>query len=79
MINWGVLGLGHMGMRFANSIEETSNSKLLSIASKSGKTFKNFQNQTYEDLIENKDVHAIYISTLNNTHIELIKEILKKK
>ena len=78
MINWGILGLGGMGMRFANSIEETSNSKLLSTASKSGKTFKNFQNQTYEELIENKDIHAIYISTLNNTHIKLIKEILKK-
>ena len=42
MINWGVLGLGQMGMRFVNSIEDTSNAKLLNIASKSGKTFKNY-------------------------------------
>ena len=39
MINWGILGLGRMGLAFANAIEETSNSKLLSIASESGKTF----------------------------------------
>ena len=77
MINWGILGLGRMGTTFANSIEETSNSKIISIASKSGKTFKDFENQTYEDVIKNKDIHAIYISTLNNTHIELIKEIIK--
>ncbi len=78
MINWGILGLGRMGTTFANSIEETSNSKLVSIASKSGSTFKNFKNQSYENIIKNKDIHAIYISTLNNTHIELIKEILKQ-
>ena len=29
-------------------------------------------------MIKNKDIHAIYISTLNNTHIELIKEIIKQ-
>lgn len=78
MINWGILGLGRMGTAFANSIEETSNSKLISIASKSGSTFRNFENQTYENIIENKDIHAIYLSTLNNTHIGLIKEILKQ-
>ena len=78
MINWGILGLGRMGTAFANSIEETSNSKILSIASKSGKTFKDFENQTYEEVIKNKDIHAVYIATLNNTHIELIKEIVKQ-
>ena len=78
MINWGILGLGGMGKVFANCIEETSNSKLLGTASKSGKTFKDFKNQSYEDIILNKDIHAIYISTLNNTHIKLIKEILNQ-
>ena len=77
MINWGILGLGRMGTTFANSIDETSNSKIISIASKSGKTFKDFKNYAYNDLMQNKDIHAIYLSTLNNTHIELIKEILK--
>ena len=79
MINWGILGLGRMGITFANSINETSNSKLIGIASKSGKTFKNFNNNTYEDLIQDEKINAIYISTLNNTHIDLIKEILKKE
>ena len=78
MINWGILGLGRMGLTFANSIEETSNSKLIGIASKSGKKFKNFENQTYENLIKDKNIDAIYISTLNNTHTHLIKEISKE-
>ena len=46
--------------------------------SKSGKTLKNYNNETYENIIQNKDIDAIYISTLNNTHIGLIKEILKE-
>ena len=75
MINWGILGLGRMGIAFANAIEETTNSKLICIASKSGKKFKEFENSSYEDLINNKNVDAIYISTLNNTHIDLIKKI----
>ena len=79
MINWGVLGLGRMGLTFANAIEETSNSKLIGIASKSGKTFKNFENKTYESLIQDKEINAIYISTLNNTHIDLIEKTLKEE
>lgn len=78
MINWGILGLGRMGMTFANSINETSNSKLIDVASKSKKNLKNFENQSYEKVIQNKEIQAIYISTLNNTHVKLIKEILKE-
>ena len=78
MINWGILGLGRMGTAFANSIKETSNAKLISVASKSGKNFKDYENKTYQDVIKNKDIHAIYISTLNNTHVELIKETIEE-
>ncbi len=77
MINWGILGFGRMGLTFANAIEETTNSKLVCVASKSGKKFKEFKNFSYEDLIHNNNVDAIYISTLNNTHIDLIKNISK--
>ena len=79
MINWGILGLGRMGLEFANAIEETSNAKLNSISSKSGKIFKNYNNETYENLIQNKNIDAIYISTLNNTHTNLIEKILNEE
>ena len=77
MINWGILGFGKMGFTFAQAIEETSNSKLVSIASKSGNTFRDFNNKSYKEIIDDKKIDAIYISTLNNTHISLIKEIIK--
>tara|TARA_B100000575_G_C23043232_1_gene600466 strand:+ start:136 stop:1074 length:939 start_codon:yes stop_codon:yes gene_type:complete len=77
MINWGILGLGKMGMTFAAALEETDNSILTAIASKSGKKFKNFENHSYENLMRREDIDAIYISTLNNTHVDLIKQISK--
>ena len=43
MVNWGIIGFGRMGLTFANAIEEIENSKLISIASKSGKKFKDYQ------------------------------------
>jgi len=77
MINWGILGFGRMGFAFANAIGETSNSKIIGIASKSGNTFKDFKNRSYAEIIDDKKIDAIYLSTLNNTHISLIKEIIK--
>ena len=59
MINWGIVGLGRMGMAFANAIEETDNALLKGVASKSGKRFKNFENFSYEDLIQREDIDAI--------------------
>ena len=79
MINWGILGLGRMGRTFANAIKETSNSRLISIASKSENVFDNFKNDTYENVINNKEIDAIYISSLNNTHVDLIKKTIQKK
>ena len=76
MINWGILGFGRMGSTFAEAIKETSNSKLISIGSKSqNKSDVNITND-YEEVIKNKNIDAIYIATLNNSHSKLISEIL---
>ena len=77
MINWGILGMGRMGVSFANAIKETSNSKLIATASNSGKVFGNFENRSYESLINDKNIDAIYIATINNSHVDLIKKIIE--
>ena len=54
MINWGILGFGRMGSTFAEAIKETSNSKLISIGSKSqNKSDVNITND-YEEVIKIK-------------------------
>ena len=89
MINWGIVGLGNMGYKFASSLEETNNSKLGGIASLNNQRLKNFQEtfnikneflyKNYNELIEEKNIDAIYIATLNNSHLELIKSCAKTK
>jgi len=89
MINWGIVGLGNMGHKFASSIVETNNSKLKGIASLNSKRLKIFQEtfnvdnefsyQNYDDLIKDKNIDAIYIATLNNSHLELIKKCAENK
>ena len=86
-IKWGIVGLGNMANIFAKAINETDNSELVCIASKSRTKLelfaKNFDIKSsnkftnYSELIKSKKIDAIYISTLNNTHLELLLECAK--
>jgi predicted dehydrogenase len=81
MVKWGILGLGRAANSFAEAIKEVENAELVSIASLSKSKLKFFGNKynivknlrfnTYDDLINNNEVDAVYIATLNNTHAEL--------
>ena len=82
MIKWGIVGLGNMANVFANAINATENSSLISVASNSKNKLEVFQKKFkikdeniyghYNDLISSKNIDAIYIATLNNTHVDLI-------
>ena len=89
MIKWGIIGLGNMAHKFASAIKETNNSKLVGIASLDKKRLKSFKENFdineenihygYDNLINSKDIDSIYISTLNNTHLEIIKRCAESK
>ena len=82
MIKWGIIGLGNMAQKFADSIKETDNAKLIAISSLNNQKLKifkqNFQIKeelvfnNYNDLVKCDEVDAVYIATLNNTHLDLI-------
>ena len=89
MINWGIIGLGNMANRFASSISEEKNSKLLGIASTSFSRLKSFGDkyniekkyryEHYDEILNCNEINAIYIATLNNTHPEIIIKAAKAK
>ena len=91
MINWGIIGLGHMSYKFINAIKEIKNTKLISVASLTKKKSKDLIKEleikesyyfdNYDDLIKSPNIDAVYIATLNNTHFDLIKKcaVNKKK
>ena len=83
MIKWGVIGAGNMGRIFAETIKEIDNAILVAVASTNNKSLdsfgdnfkieKEFRFKNYESICKNDNIDAIYISTLNNTHFDLIK------
>ena len=83
MINWGIIGTGHMANIFADSIRETENAKLVAVSSRTKKSLEIFGDRfnvhrnlrfiTNEAICKSEDIDAIYISTLNSTHFDLIK------
>ena len=89
MINWGIIGLGRMANRFASAIGEVENAKLLGIASQNIDRLKNFGDQysiennfrfnTYDEILNCNEIHSIYISTLNNTHADIVIKAAKAK
>ncbi len=89
MINWGIIGLGKMADRFASSINEVKNANLLAIASKSVERLKNFGDlynienkfrfNSYEEFLNCTQINSIYISTLNNTHADIILKATRAK
>ena len=89
MISWGIIGLGRMANRFASAIGETQNAKLLGIASKNNYKLKsfgdlyniknNFRFQTYDEILNCKEINSVYISTLNNSHADIIIRAAKAK
>ena len=74
MISWGIIGFGRMGRQYVDCFKIKSDLfRLSGISSKTSSNIKelNFYN-SYEDLIKAKEIDAIYISTLNNTHKDLV-------
>tara|TARA_Y100000992_G_C21271741_1_gene497304 strand:+ start:737 stop:1720 length:984 start_codon:yes stop_codon:yes gene_type:complete len=82
MANWGIIGLGNMANKFAQSIQDIKNAKLVAISSTSNLRLNKFGNhfnieekyrfKKYDEIINSNDIDSIYISTLNNTHANLI-------
>ncbi len=83
MVNWGIIGYGRMGKQFLQCLSKPKkNCKIVGVASKSNsKEFLindlNFFN-SYEDLIKSSDINAVYISTTNQSHKEIVLEATKQ-
>ena len=78
-----------MAQKFAHSIKETDNAKLIAISSLNKEKLKIFKNNfqinkdlvfnNYNDLIKCDEIDAVYIATLNDTHLNLIKLCAENK
>ncbi len=88
-VNWGIIGLGNIALKFSENLVKHKNSRLFAIASKDKSKLDRFQNQfsinskkcfsNYEDLIDCKELDIIYIALPNALHFEWVKECINRK
>jgi predicted dehydrogenase len=76
IIRWGILGTGTISRTFARGLQSLPDAQLLAIGSRSQAKAEEFAYlfsmprayQSYEDLVNDKDLDVIYISTPNHRH-----------
>ena len=86
-LNWGIIGLGAIAQQFSKAFVETSNSKLLAVASHDFQKLDFFKKQfrieekflynNYEDLINCRDIDIVYIALPNSFHFQWVNESIK--
>lgn len=77
-INWGIIGLGKIAHKFAEDLLQVPNANLYAVASRSHIKSKEFAEKfnaaiaydSYEELVENSKIDAIYIATPHSFHCE---------
>tara|TARA_B100000963_G_scaffold125818_1_gene109823 strand:+ start:770 stop:1786 length:1017 start_codon:yes stop_codon:yes gene_type:complete len=88
-MNWGIIGMGYMAKKFANSFSNLNHTKLIAISSKSLFKLKKYGDKfriskhrrfnDYEKILLCDEIDNIYISTINNSHFEIINKAIKYK
>ncbi len=86
-VNWGIIGLGNIALKFASGFKNINNATLKSISSKNDEklnTFKkdfkiedSFCYNSYEEIIKNKDIDIIYIALPHSLHYEWILKCIE--
>jgi len=75
---WGIMGCGNIAGQFATSLQTVSGAQLHAVASRSaekaiefGRNFNALESYgSYEKLVKDPEVDAIYIATPHNLHLE---------
>ena len=89
MINWGIIGIGSVAEKFAEAIKEVDNSELIAIGSSKKEKLTKFGDKhkiqniyrfdSYQKLLECKEIDVVYIATINTTHSALIRDAVRAK
>ena len=77
-LKWGIIGTGMIANNFARNLKTTDKATLLAVASRSIDKAKEFAGKyeipktygTYEELLKDKEIDAIYIALPNHLHAE---------
>lgn len=87
MIRWGILGAGNIAHRFATSLTNQKDSVLYAISGRNAEKLEAFRKDypcekvylSYDELLEDPDIDAIYLSLPHRFHHEYALKALKNK
>ncbi|WP_457963896.1 aldo/keto reductase [Arthrobacter sp. D1-29] len=80
-IRWGILGPGHIARRFAKQLPSSQTGELVAVGSSDRTRAKAFAVEagvphaitgTYAEVLASPDVDAVYVSTVNTSHAQLV-------
>ncbi len=84
-VNFGVIGLGVIGLKHLAFLKETSSAEILAICSRSkekvdktAKFYKCRAYYSYQELLNDKEIDAVIIATPHDSHAEICIEAFKK-
>lgn len=77
-LKWGIIGTGAIAHKFARSLKESRTGELVAVGSRSKETADKFGAEfgiskcypSYDDLLADPEVQAVYVSTPHPMHIE---------
>ena len=83
--NWGIIGCGGIARKFVSSLKALPNSSLAAVASSSPERAASFAQDTdakrfytsYDELIADQNIDAIYIATTHNFHHKNLIQCLR--
>jgi predicted dehydrogenase len=86
-IRWGIIGLGNIAHKFAKDLLSVKDAHLYAVASRSQKKADQFASEykvlkafsSYEDLVSDSNVDAVYIATPHSLHKENTLLCLKNR
>ena len=85
-INWGIIGLGSTTSRFLKGLSLLNDGNFYAIASRTAEKIEKIKQTfpqviiytSYDDLLNDENVHAIYITLRHNDHYVWAKKALEK-
>lgn len=86
-IKFGIIGAGHIAHKFCKAVERVEGASVIAVASQTEGKALTFAKEegialsynTYEALLENPEVDAVYIATTHNFHYENAMACIKHK
>jgi len=84
-IKWGIIGCGRIAQKFARCIKDVEGAELAAVASATPGKAQAFAGEfgvdsaygSYDELVNRKDIQAVYVATTHNFHYENAKLALE--